>query len=151
MKKILLALVFLLGAALPAAAQGCGPQNPNCIVPDRPTGDSTNAAADTRFVTNAVNSSTTRSPVGGGSANAIVSAGTTAYIGASNANSSPLLAITSPFSGTLKNFYFNPGNFPGAGQTYTVTIYTGAYGSITASSGASSVSNRPPLASKQLL
>lgn len=38
----------------PAGAQGCGPQNPNCIVPTRPAGDSTNAAASTAFVTNAV-------------------------------------------------------------------------------------------------
>jgi len=33
-----------------ALAQGCGPQNPNCVVPDRPVGDSTNSAANTRFV-----------------------------------------------------------------------------------------------------
>jgi hypothetical protein len=33
-----------------AAAQGCGPYNPSCIVPTRPTGDNTNAAASTAFV-----------------------------------------------------------------------------------------------------
>lgn len=38
----------------PVKAQGCGPQNPNCIVPTRPPGDSTNAAASTAFVQGAV-------------------------------------------------------------------------------------------------
>lgn len=46
---------FLLGfflslVASAALAQGCGPTNPNCVVPDRPAGDISNAAADTRFV-----------------------------------------------------------------------------------------------------
>jgi hypothetical protein len=40
-----------LGLDDQAAAQGCGPSNPNCIVPTRPVGDSTNAAASTAFVT----------------------------------------------------------------------------------------------------
>ena len=42
-------LPALLGAA-PALAQGCGPTNPNCIVPTRQIGDNTNAAASTAFV-----------------------------------------------------------------------------------------------------
>jgi hypothetical protein len=59
MKKILLALALLIGSALPAAAQGCGPQNPNCIVPTAPAGTSDNRAASTAFVQNAI------SPPGG--------------------------------------------------------------------------------------
>jgi hypothetical protein len=43
-----------LGLDDQAAAQGCGPSNPNCIVPTRPVGDSTNAAASTAFVTGAI-------------------------------------------------------------------------------------------------
>lgn len=56
MKQILLAvwiilwLGLLFGVVHPALAQGCGPSNPNCVVPNRPVGDSTNAAANTRFV-----------------------------------------------------------------------------------------------------
>jgi len=34
-------------------AQGCGPSNPNCIVPTAPNGTSTNQAASTKFVQNA--------------------------------------------------------------------------------------------------
>jgi len=34
----------------PAMAQGCGPANPNCIVPTAPTGTSNNQAASTAFV-----------------------------------------------------------------------------------------------------
>lgn len=52
MKWLLLALALLLSS--PALAQGCGPTNPNCIVPTRPLGDSTNAAASTAFVQSAI-------------------------------------------------------------------------------------------------
>lgn len=45
----LLALLLYLVAA-PAHAQGCGPQNPNCIVPLRPPTDNSNAAASTAWV-----------------------------------------------------------------------------------------------------
>ncbi len=54
MRKILLALALLIGAALPAAAQGCGPSNPNCIVPTAPYGTSNNQAASTAFVQQAL-------------------------------------------------------------------------------------------------
>lgn len=50
-----LALAFALALlALPGAAraQGCGPQNPNCIVPTAPVGTSNNQAASTAFVQN---------------------------------------------------------------------------------------------------
>lgn len=49
MRRWLLTSTFLLAPSL-ALAQGCGPTNPNCIVPTRPMGDSTNAAASTAFV-----------------------------------------------------------------------------------------------------
>lgn len=54
MKNVLLGLVFLICAALPAAAQGCGPGNPNCIVPTAPNGTSDNRAASTAFVQNQI-------------------------------------------------------------------------------------------------
>ncbi len=50
----ILALVLSLFAADPAAAQGCGPQNPNCIVPTAPVGTSNNQAASTEFVNTAI-------------------------------------------------------------------------------------------------
>jgi len=54
MTRIIAALFIALGACASASAQGCGPSNPNCIVPDRPAGDSTGAAANTKFVTSAI-------------------------------------------------------------------------------------------------
>ena len=54
LRRLWLALFFLTFASA-AWAQGCGSTNPNCIVPTRPAGDSTNAAANTAWVnTNAV-------------------------------------------------------------------------------------------------
>lgn len=58
----LLALLALLWAA-PAHAQGCGPQNPNCIVPTAPPGTSDNRAASTAFVQGAVASPATPATV----------------------------------------------------------------------------------------
>lgn len=46
-------LLALLGAS-PAHAQGCGPSNPNCIVPTAPPGTSNNQAASTAFVQAAI-------------------------------------------------------------------------------------------------
>jgi hypothetical protein len=40
-------------APSPDPAQSSGPQNPNCILPDRPSDDFTLAGANTRFVQNA--------------------------------------------------------------------------------------------------
>lgn len=48
--KVFAVIFWLLALCVSAAAQGCGEQNPNCIVPTRPLGDSTNAAASTEFV-----------------------------------------------------------------------------------------------------
>ncbi len=49
---VLLWLLLLAISCLPETtfAQGCGPQNPNCIVPTAPLGDSSNRAASTAFV-----------------------------------------------------------------------------------------------------
>lgn len=52
----LLALLFLLLVS-PVLAQGCGSTNPGCLVPTRPAGDNSNAAASTAFVGTAVSNS----------------------------------------------------------------------------------------------
>lgn len=54
MKRLLIAVAILLGVMTaelcPAQAQGCGPQNPNCVVPTAPLGTNNNQAASTAFV-----------------------------------------------------------------------------------------------------
>jgi hypothetical protein len=58
--RLIRTLLFVLAAAFcsfgiaPALAQGCGASNPNCVVPDRASGDNTSAAANTRFVKAAI-------------------------------------------------------------------------------------------------
>ncbi|HZP77522.1 MAG TPA: hypothetical protein VFB45_15365 [Pseudolabrys sp.] len=47
---VLLLLLAALFGAPAARAQGCGPSNPNCIVPTAPAGTSNNQAASTAFV-----------------------------------------------------------------------------------------------------
>lgn len=59
MSRIALALGLTLLAS-GACAQGCGPTNPNCIVPTPPPGDSSNKAASTAWVL-------ANAPGGGGS------------------------------------------------------------------------------------
>jgi Pectate lyase superfamily protein len=49
MKRLLLGLLFSLWTTL-VLAQGCGPTNPNCIVPTAPFGTNNNQAASTAFV-----------------------------------------------------------------------------------------------------
>jgi hypothetical protein len=49
MKRFALGLLFSLWSSL-AIAQGCGPQNPNCIVPTAPAGTNNNQAASAAFV-----------------------------------------------------------------------------------------------------
>ncbi len=51
----LLALAFCLWSSL-ALAQGCGPTNPNCIVPTAPAGTRNNQAASTAFAQTAASS-----------------------------------------------------------------------------------------------
>lgn len=54
-RSALVALALVFAAVCPSAhAQGCGPQNPNCIVPTAPLGTSNNQAASTAFVQGAV-------------------------------------------------------------------------------------------------
>jgi len=55
MKRSILGFLFALWSSI-AAAQGCGPANPNCIVPTAPPGTNNNQAASTAFVTNATGS-----------------------------------------------------------------------------------------------
>lgn len=53
MRKILTVIAFLLLSnytTTPVVAQGCGPHNPNCIVPTAPVGTCNNQAASTAFV-----------------------------------------------------------------------------------------------------
>jgi hypothetical protein len=52
-RALLVAFGLLCAAIAPASAQGCGPTNPNCVVPTAPNGDNTNKAASTAFVQNA--------------------------------------------------------------------------------------------------
>lgn len=52
------ALLLLVVGGSPASAQGCGPTNPNCIVPTAPVGTNNNQAASTAFVDAAVAAST---------------------------------------------------------------------------------------------
>lgn len=52
------ALLLLVVGGSPASAQGCGPTNPNCIVPTAPLGTNNNQAASTAFVDAAVAAST---------------------------------------------------------------------------------------------
>lgn len=55
MKRILAAIVLgLAWWSAPALGQGCGPSNPNCIVPTAPIGTNNNQAASTAFVVNAL-------------------------------------------------------------------------------------------------
>ena len=48
MKRFALGLLFALWSSV-ALAQGCGPSNPNCIVPTAPVGTNNNQAASTAF------------------------------------------------------------------------------------------------------
>jgi hypothetical protein len=54
MRRIVLAVLLACGLSSPVLAQGCGPQNPSCVVPTRPPGDNTSAAASTAFVQQAL-------------------------------------------------------------------------------------------------
>jgi hypothetical protein len=54
MFKPLLAFLLWFALATSAIAQGCGPSNPNCIVPTAPPGTNNNQAASTAFVQTAV-------------------------------------------------------------------------------------------------
>jgi hypothetical protein len=51
MMRMILGLIFSLFCTF-AAAQGCGPSNPNCVVPTPPTGTYNNLAASTAYIGN---------------------------------------------------------------------------------------------------
>src|ERR1700730_4431724 len=75
MCRFLTAAILWLAFAGAALAQGCGPQNPNCIVPTAPFGTSNNQAASTAFVqvaTAAAGLTVNLSPIVGGAANGIL-------------------------------------------------------------------------------
>jgi hypothetical protein len=55
---IAIAALALAMACGDARAQGCGPSNPNCIVPTAPPGTNTNQAASTAFVQQAIGGGT---------------------------------------------------------------------------------------------
>jgi|SRR5882672_10972623 len=63
MRGSLAIFLLLIGLASPAYAQGCGDQNPNCIVPTRSSGDSSNAAASTTFVGTAIGQAVPPNPI----------------------------------------------------------------------------------------
>jgi hypothetical protein len=101
MKKILLALAFLFAAAVPAAAQGCGPQNPNCIVPTAPAGTNNNQAASTQFVQQAI---------GGPGANPVSGPATSTLGDVPAYGNATGSQITDPATiSSNQNFYFGSG------------------------------------------
>lgn len=51
---LVLAALAIVAQSAGARAQGCGPQNPNCIVTTMPPGDASNRAASDAFVQNAI-------------------------------------------------------------------------------------------------
>lgn len=135
-------IITLIGATLaagllwaqPAHAQGCGPQNPNCIVPTAPAGTSTNQAASTKFVQNAL---TTALPLPSGD----IFIGSVGNVATAQAPSGDLsLSLAGAF--TLKTVNSNVGSFGSA--TQCVAITTNGKGLITA---ASAVTCTPAIAS----
>jgi len=109
-RALLVAFGLLCASLAPAAAQGCGPTNPNCVVVTAPNGDTTNKAASTTFVQNAF---------GGGSSLALASG--KILIG----QISGLAAAQTPSGDlTLAN--------AGAFTFNTVNANVGSFGSVTA-------------------
>jgi hypothetical protein len=96
MRRALVSLVALLALTTAAAAQLCGPTNPNCIVPNRPPGTNDQTAANTAFVQGALVGTALvvgTTPVSNGTPGGIL------YQGAGNIlqNNGPLIsAISNP-------------------------------------------------------
>lgn len=68
------------------------------------------------------------------SATNVATAGATVFCGSQGCQASQAaVAMTMPFGGTIKNFFFNVATAPGAAQTYTLTVFTGIFGSASAS------------------
>jgi len=83
--RLLLACLILLASVTAAAAQGCGPQNPNCIAPTPPPGDNSNRIATTAFVQGAIG--------GGGGGGMIPLAAGNIYVG-NNSNVATGVTLT---------------------------------------------------------
>jgi hypothetical protein len=109
MRKLLLVLAFLLVPGL-AWAQGCGPSNPNCIVPTAPPGTNNNQAASTAFVQTAVGGggggtiTINTTPVSGGTNGQclFISTGT---VGAQACSAAASIAVGSTAVGSGTNGY----------------------------------------------
>jgi hypothetical protein len=100
----LLVLLALCGSGGPAAAQGCGPTNPNCIVPTRPPGTNDNTAASTAFVHTAGSSGVTSVAAGCGSTTfgpPITTTGTIAAAETVNAQTGTTYTIANADCGSL--------------------------------------------------
>lgn len=101
-RRLIAALIFALLACSAASAQGCGPTNPNCIVPDVPNCSTSNEqAANTKFAQCAISSQTTHFAAAGttsGSANAQIISTTSPPNFALQSNST--IAFTAGFTNT---------------------------------------------------
>jgi len=120
MRRLLLALVLsLFGTA--ALAQGCGPQNPNCIVPTAPVGTSNNQAASTEFVANALAGSLT-------AGTNITITGTNPTTIATVPNPTFATSVTSPIhiGGTAASSSLTLESTSGVGTTDSIIFKTGS-------------------------
>ena len=115
--------VLILGAALiglstAAMAQGCGPSNPNCIVPTPPVTTCNNQAASTQFVCNALG-----------------------HIGPEGMPAPPFNAVqfnkAGVFGGSANFLWDNTDQILSIGTfgTYASTVYTDTIGAFNAASG----------------
>lgn len=119
MARIILALLFLGLGTVGAWAQGCGPQNPNCVVPDRPLGDSSNSAANTRFVQLSGGGGG-----GGGTASNFGAAFPTAGTAAGAKNGGLMVPFNTDASGNLLVNVAVGGGTGGTSSTYGATFPT---------------------------
>jgi hypothetical protein len=108
-------LLWLFAAVVPAAAQGCGAGNPNCIVPDvAPATTSNEQSANTKFVQSAISAQTTH----------FAAAGTATCVG-----NAMTIAATSPPNFALQSnstIAFTAGCSPNGATTLNV-VTTGVF------------------------
>jgi len=124
MRRILLTLGFVLALTASAMAQGCGPNNPNCVVPTAPLSANNNQAASTAWVNNFLNGG---APLASGKI----------WIGSAGNIATPQtpsgdLTVSNGGVFTLQTVNANVGAFGSATQCATIT--TNAKGLITAAS-----------------
>lgn len=104
----LIPTLTLLALDAPAIAQGCGPINPNCIVPTRPPGTNDNTAASTAFVHTAVGTGFVSSVAAGCGATTfgppITSTGTIAAVESTNPQTGTTYTIANGDCGFLTTF-----------------------------------------------